>query len=118
MALTVINISSKTASDQYVKETVTVGNQLIVVLPADGILTIQLNAASGTDTIDVLSSTEEYSLLTTASDLTDFAPESSETGSAIKRSIEHGCTAYAVDVTAGTYTVRMRALRKAGIYRS
>lgn len=118
MTITVKDFASKTTGEQYAEETVVAGDQLIVLMPMDGVVTIQLNAASPADTADVYSSIAPYGVLRAPADLSDMALESNETGDAVKRTVENGCTAYAVDVTAGTYTVRMRILRNSTIYRS
>ena len=118
MTITVKDFQSKTTGNPYLEETVAAGDQLIVLVPKDGVITIQLNTATGTNTASIYSSIAEYRTLNAAVDLTAMALEAAVTGNTIKRTIENGCTAYAVDVTTGSYTVRMRILRNSTIYRS
>ena len=117
MATTQRDLTSKTTGEEYIKETIAAGDTVIYLIPKDGMVTIQLNASTPTDTATIYGSTENYKVIKVSNDVSNHVNEADIIGDAIQRTFDHGNTSYAVTCLTGSYVARFRTLRNGQLYR-
>lgn len=112
MAITVTDLSSNVANTYAEQTGVTAGNEYIWLVPKNAKVLIQGNKTSGSADADLKSSIAGHGDITSDGDFSKFALVENITDDTFQKVTEdYGITAVGLDITSGTWDIRVRILK-------
>ncbi len=109
MAITVVDLTNLNKPMDREDTGVTAGNEIIYLVRQDSQIVIQ---GTGTGDADLKTTLAKYGEVTADADFSKFSTEINKTAAFISKTVgEGGITAVGLDITSGTWTVRISQVR-------